>query len=1207
MSVVKSGGLSRARLAVAAVSIGAVAIAVFAVLTFGSRIGAMSKRSPNSEVAGRIIPASAGAQSAEDRRKEAMGKIAGIPLYFEANRGQVDPSVHYLARSGRYSLFLTDDAAVFSMIGGEFHKGPMPVGFPYKGAGETNLTESAVRVRLVGANQHPQVEALEPLQGRVNYIRGDDKKNWHRDIPTFGRVRFHDVYPGVDLVYYGTASKLEYDLIAAPGADTSKIKFAIEGPARTMQTAEGDLIIQTGSGVVRIDKPQNYQQNADGSRTPVAGSFTLGKDGIVVAGVPTRQVGFQLAGYDRSKTLYIDPVVATIPYSTYFGGHASSVGPLNLEQFASFLGNNVELDDSETGVDVALDPSGNAYMTGSAYSNDLPTAGFYQSTLNGANSPPSQNPNVFVAKFDTTNVGASSLIYATYIGANGNTKAGAVGAGDGDLGFGIAVDTDGDAYIVGQTYSGQNGDSPKDLFPGTSSCGAWGQANIGSNSSTNQGFVTELLNGGDSLEYSCYIPGAHNATAARVALVPGCASDCDAYIVGNTQSTSGAVMAGGPDGFVVTANAAQSQLATAEGSGLSNAFIMVVGGDGVGALPVYSSYYGGTGNGKEGDIGLGISVESATDVAITGGAFSSNIPTTANAAQKTFLGSTANMTSNAFVAVFNTTTGALSYGSYLGGSGATFSLLGKVVLAIGDVGTGIVLDGSDIYVAGLTASTNFPVNGVTGVSTVNPPFEATNKANTSSKAPAFTGFVTELEPSGTAGLGQLIYSSYFGGTGFSLDNEAGVGDAIGAMAEHNGIVYLTGVTTSGSVGAGGSTEFPLTASACQVKNNSAGIDFEFASGLVSVTVPITSFVSALDTTQSVAANQLKFSTLLGGTGMADVGLGLAFDSASGSIFVTGTTYSTDFPITSNGYQITNNDFNTANSEQSTAAFLTVVNPAGNTCPTPFVPPSPTATPTGATSTPTRTSTATATATGAPPSSTPTATATASTSITPTKTATATATNTATTTPSPSATHTPTATATATATSTTTGSQTPTATATPTRTATATGTATSTGSSTPTATATSTSTGSSTPTATATRTATATATPTVTATATTTATPTATPTPLGTLSIKPGSLNFGTKTIEDKISKSKSITIKNTSPKKSKISISVTGESTSPPFAVKSQCDKILAPGKSCKVSVTFTPPDTLPHMGSLTVNDDATGNPQTVSLSGTGKAPKVKK
>jgi len=937
--------------------------AVAIVALTSARIGAAKSGPTNSVTASLPIPASAGMQNPEELRKEALNKIDRLPLYFEVNRGQVDPSVRYLARSGRYSLFLTDDAAVFSMIGGEFHKGPMPKGYPYKAGGDTHLTESAVRVRLVGANPNPQVEGLEPLPGRVNYLIGNDKRDWHRDIPTYGRVRLHNVYPGVDVVYYGSANALEYDLIAAPGADTSKIKFAIEGPAQTTQTAAGDLQIVTGSGVIRIAKPQNYQQNADGSRTPVEGSFTLAKDGTVVAGVPTRQVGFQLAGYDRTKTLFIDPVVATIPYSTYFGGNGSSLGPLNLEQFSSFLG-DAELMDSETGVDVALDPSSNAYITGTAYSDNLPAGGFFQSSLKGANSPPSQNPNVFVAKFDTSDSGSASLIYATYIGANGNTKSGAVGDGDGDLGFGIAVDGSGDAYVVGQTYSGQNGDLPKDLFPGVSSCGAWGQTNIGSNASTNQGFVTELLNGGDSLEYSCYIPGAHNATAARVALVPGCESDCAAYIVGSTQSTAGLV-ADGDDGFVVTTSppAAQSQLATGEG-GLSNAFIMVVGGNGSASLPVYSSYYGGTGNGKEGDVGLGISVESATQVVITGAAFSSNIPLSAHPAQSGFLGGT-DGTSMAYVAMFNTTTGALTYGSYLGGSGTEDTNFGLDV-SIGDVGTAIVLDGSNVWVGGLTASTNFPVSST--------PFESTNEANTMAGPPATTGFVTELTPSSTSGLGQIDYSTYFGGTGFCVEIigcDLGVGDAIGAMAENGGKVYVTGLTTSASAQETAYTStFPHSSNNCQSTNNSAGISIEGES------VPVTAFVAELNTTVA-ADDQLVFSTLLGGSGMADIGLGLAFNSSTGDIYVVGSTYSTDFPVTSNGYQVFNTDFNTPDDFQSTSAFLTEINPGGNTCPTPFVKvsPSPTPTSTGATSTATPTVTRTATSTPSPVGPTPTATAT----------------------------------------------------------------------------------------------------------------------------------------------------------------------------------------------------------------------------------------
>ena len=176
MSVYHSGVSPRARLTVAAVLIGAVTLLAFLVLTYGSRIGATITGSADTTMAGQAIPASAGVQNPEELRKEALNKISGLPLYFEANRGQVDPSVRYLARSGRYSLFLTDDAAVFSLIGGEFHKGPMPAGFPYKAGGDTNLTESAVRVRLVGANQHPQVEGLEPLPGRVNYLIGRRKR-----------------------------------------------------------------------------------------------------------------------------------------------------------------------------------------------------------------------------------------------------------------------------------------------------------------------------------------------------------------------------------------------------------------------------------------------------------------------------------------------------------------------------------------------------------------------------------------------------------------------------------------------------------------------------------------------------------------------------------------------------------------------------------------------------------------------------------------------------------------------------------------------------------------------------------------------------------------------------------------------------------------------------------------------------------------------
>ncbi len=281
MSFRNSGGLPRARRTVAAVLVGAVALLALVVITFGSRIGASVSTPPTAigPQSASSNPSPIGAATKAESIAKAKKMAGTMASYFEKNEGQTDASVKYLSRSGRYSLYLTDDATtVISMVGGQVHKGPaVAMSNPPAKPDEDRLVESDVRIRLVGANPHPAVTGLEPLPGRVNYMIGGSKVNWHTNIPTYGRVKYTGVYPGVDIVHYGIGDTLEYDIVAAPGADTSKIKLAVEGNAKTVIDADGNLQIATAAGVVVMHKPTIYQQDANGARTPVGRRIRAGE------------------------------------------------------------------------------------------------------------------------------------------------------------------------------------------------------------------------------------------------------------------------------------------------------------------------------------------------------------------------------------------------------------------------------------------------------------------------------------------------------------------------------------------------------------------------------------------------------------------------------------------------------------------------------------------------------------------------------------------------------------------------------------------------------------------------------------------------------------------------------------------------------------------------------------------------------------------
>ncbi len=704
--------------------------------------------------------------------------------------------MRFLSRTSNYELFLTNDGEVFSLS--EASAAPRAGSKGHAGRVARRplaVKSAAVRIRLVGANPDASVTGAEPLPGRVNYLTGNNPSRWLRDVPLYSKVNYAGVYPGIDLDFYGTPNALEYDLTAHPGADTSKIKFVVEGVARTALDSAGNLTITTAAGAIAMRRPYVYQIAADGTRTPVDGEFILAKRPGLQAGVPSREVGFQLASYDHARPLVIDPEMQIV-YSTYLGGTGDNTGPYNMP-FVNDIP-DTSPNEAEAAQGVALDPSGDVYIVGAAYSSTFPTKNALQSTDNAGDTAPHLNSQVFLAKFDPTQVGAATLKYATYIGGPGNTYSGDVGRGNGDQGTGIAVDGSGDAYIVGTAYSTTD-------FP--NSCGTWGTGNDEGNQSKiyppGNGFVSEVNAAGNGFVYSCFVNTIEGATANRVALLPSCLasgqSNCAAYVTGETDEDLKA-------GFPVTGNAyftvdPESNDGTLDGAGSGQAaYLLVVNGGG--ATLEYATFWGGTGVGDAGEVGYGIAVDSSGNAYVAGSTHSADMPVTTGAIQtknKEYFAANAGDDSDAFFAKFNPAgsgSSSLLYSTFLGGDG------GDCGESTGEIITGVAVDTNDnVFFAGLTGSDDLPV-------TTNA-YQSTAKGWSNC---ADTAFVGEIN----TGAGTLPYLSYLGGSGIPSGFPTALqenGDAAASIAlDSSDNVYVTGVTTS--------TDFPVSTNACDQHNNS---------------------------------------------------------------------------------------------------------------------------------------------------------------------------------------------------------------------------------------------------------------------------------------------------------------------------------------------------------------------------------------------------
>jgi hypothetical protein len=564
-----------------------------------------------------------------------------VPLSFEPNQGQAGPEVKFLSRSRGYTLFLTATEAVIAMRAG--------------GPASADRQTQTLRMQLVGANPTARVTGEQALGGKVNYVRGSDPSGWRTDISTYARVRYEEIYPGIDVVYYRQGGDLEYDFVVGAGGDPDSIQLAFTGAENVAVNVDGDLVLQTKAGEIRQPKPVVYQ-DVDGVRRPVSGGYLLDGDS---------RVGFRLGAYDRTRPLVIDPLLV---YSTFLGGSAEETGwdiavdnalnayvtgftpslagtdydafvakfsPAGALLWVTMLGDNCE--DEARGI--AVSKTGQVYVTGSlGYCYPFPT-------LNGG---------AFVAKLTATGGVGYLFPFSDYW------------YGGSDLGQAVAVDAWGRAYVTGITSSGS--------FPTTP--GAFQPQFAGG---IGDGFVVKVNAAGNALLYGTYLGGSQYESLNDIAVDAA----GNAFVTGSTDSRD----------FPVTPGAFQREHRGWH-PGNRSGFVTKLNANG--SALRYSTYLGGA----DDDIAQGLAIDAAGNAYITGVAQSVDFPTTPGAFQPVPPGWRACLEwlcTDAFITKLNPSGSALVYSTYLGGD-------------LDDGGNGIAVDvAGNAYVTGSTISFTFPV------------------------------------------------------------------------------------------------------------------------------------------------------------------------------------------------------------------------------------------------------------------------------------------------------------------------------------------------------------------------------------------------------------------------------------------------------------------------------------------------------------------
>jgi hypothetical protein len=687
------------------------------------------------------------------------GAYARLPLAFEPNHGQSQPSVVYFTRAQGYAAFFTPDETIF-ILGHSSKIMAKPGNDGLRGSSKSTPSPGILRMRILGSNSAAAFTAADELPGKSNYLYGRDARNWRTGIANYRRISRKDIYPGIDLIYHGTQRRLEYDFVVSPGVDTQVIRLQMDGATTMHVNADGELVAALSGGEVRFHKPIAYQNSVSG-RQLVAASYVL----------DAGEVGFHLGNFDKGRALVIDPI---LEYSTYIGG------------------SNI---DGANAIAVAADKT--AFITGGTFSSDFPVAHPLQPNHNG---PDDFSRDAFVSKISAD---GSALLYSTYLG----------GIKD-DVANGIAVDTFGNAYVTGTTHSA---DFPVTAGSFNGLCGGDGKCGTSFNTGgliVSNAFVSKLNPAGTALVYSAFIGEYENVKGQAIAVD----ANQVAYVTGQTEPNGVPTVTitppnAPPPPFPITATAAQPTI-----GGATDAFLAKISV--TGSTIAYSTYIGGSNedigygiavdaNANAYVTGLTYSTDYPTTATalqkvsgLAGDAFFAKVNTLASGpaslVYSTFLGGEGLDQGNAvavdgngaaYVAgiTLSSTMGFSHPGGFQptfngqgdafvakldpSGSGATLVYFTYLGGSLADAANGVAVDSlGNTYVTGSTVSSDFPTTAAV--------FQRIFGGGNADS------FVAKLNPTGDT----LIYSTYLGGS----DTETGNGIAV----DSSGSAYVAGQTCS---------------------------------------------------------------------------------------------------------------------------------------------------------------------------------------------------------------------------------------------------------------------------------------------------------------------------------------------------------------------------------------------------------------------------